>query len=154
VRSRAAGEPQGVRWLCSQQRRAFSLQVLRELQHKNIVKLQEAYETPSSLILVCELATGGAPPHLEPPPAPPAQRAPPAPPAPPTPHRATFRLTGLPRRALQPSPGSRLSTGELMHRIAEEHAVYTEDEVKKHLLVMLDTMKYMHNQGAPLQGFP
>ena len=154
MRSRAAGEPQGVRWLCSQQRRAFSLQVLRELQHKNIVKLQEAYETPSSLILVCELATGGAPPRLEPPPAPPAQRAPPAPPAPPTPHRATFRLTGLPRRALQPSPGSRLSTGELMHRIAEEHAVYTEDEVKKHLLVMLDTMKYMHNQGAPLQCRP
>ena len=34
-------------------------QVLRELQHKNIVKLQDAYETPSSLILVCELATGG-----------------------------------------------------------------------------------------------
>ena len=47
-----------------------------------------------------------------------------------------------------------LSTGELMHRIAEEHAVYTEDEVKKHLLVMLDTMKYMHNQGAPLQCRP
>jgi len=71
-------------------------QVLRELQHKNIVKLQDAYETPSSLILVCELATGG----------------------------------------------------ELMHRIAEENDVYTEDEVKKHILVMLDTMKYMHNQGV------
>ena len=41
-----------------------------------------------------------------------------------------------------------------MHRIAEEHNVYTEDEVKKHLLVMLDTMKYMHNQGAPLQCRP
>jgi serine/threonine protein kinase len=75
------------------------VQVLRELQHKNIVKLQDAYETPSSLILVCELATGG----------------------------------------------------ELMHRIAEERSVYTEEEVKRHLLVMLDTIKYMHNQGAPPQ---
>ena len=43
---------------CSQQRRRVS-QVLHELQHKNIVKLQDAYETPTSLILVCELATGG-----------------------------------------------------------------------------------------------
>lgn len=75
------------------------VQVLRELQHKNIVKLQDAYETPSSLILVCELATGG----------------------------------------------------ELMHRIAEERSVYTEEEVKRHLLVMLDTIKYMHDQGAPPQ---
>ena len=80
---------------CSQQRRRV-FQVLHELQHKNIVKLQDAYETPSSLILVCELATGG----------------------------------------------------ELMHRIAEERSVYTEEEVKRHLLVMLDTIKYMHDQGA------
>ena len=43
--------------LSAQRRRVF--QVLHELQHKNIVKLQDAYETPSSLILVCELATGG-----------------------------------------------------------------------------------------------
>ena len=47
-----------------------------------------------------------------------------------------------------------LSTGELMHRIAEEHNVYTEDEVKKHLLVMLDTMKYMHNQGDTMKCMP
>ena len=38
--------------------------------------------------------------------------------------------------------------GELMHRIAEERSVYTEEEVKRHLLVMLDTIKYMHDQGA------
>ena len=35
-----------------------------------------------------------------------------------------------------------------MHRIAEERSVYTEEEVKRHLLVMLDTIKYMHDQGA------
>lgn len=86
---------------CSQQRRRV-FQVLHGLQHKNIVKLQDAYETPSSLILVCELATGG----------------------------------------------------ELMHRIAEERSVYTEEEVKRHLLVMLDTIKYMHSQGAPPHTAP
>ena len=129
--------------------------MLRELQHKNIVKLQEAYETPSSLILVCELATGGPPPHLEPPPTPPAPRAPPAPPAPPASPSPPF----IAPRPLFASPGCPaelrvLSTGELMHRIAEEHNVYTEDEVKKHLLVMLDTMKYMHNQGDTMKCMP
>merc|ERR1719230_2576142 len=34
-------------------------QVLRSLEHKHIVKLFDAYESPHSLILVCELATGG-----------------------------------------------------------------------------------------------
>jgi calcium/calmodulin-dependent protein kinase I len=70
--------------------------VLRSLHHKNIVNLQDAYETPTSLILVCELATGG----------------------------------------------------ELMHRIAEENDVYTEDEVKRHLVVMLQAIRYMHENGV------
>jgi len=33
--------------------------VLRSLHHKNIVNLHQAYESQSSLILVCQLATGG-----------------------------------------------------------------------------------------------
>ena len=70
--------------------------VLRSLNHKNIVNLQDAYETPSSLILVCELATGG----------------------------------------------------ELMHRIAEENDIYTEDEVRRHCYVILETIGFMHQNGV------
>ena len=70
--------------------------VLRSLNHKNIVNLQDAYETPTSLILVCELATGG----------------------------------------------------ELMHRIAEENDVYTEEEVKRHVLVITQTIGFMHDNGV------
>ena len=33
--------------------------VLRSLRHENIVQLEDAYESPTSLILVCQLATGG-----------------------------------------------------------------------------------------------
>lgn len=60
-------------------------EVLRQLQHINIVRLFEAYESPKTLILVTELATGG----------------------------------------------------ELMHRIVEELAVYSEAEVKKHIHTIL-----------------
>ena len=70
--------------------------VLRSLNHKNIVNLQDAYETPTSLILVCELATGG----------------------------------------------------ELMHRIAEENDIYTEDEVRRHCYVILETIGFMHQNGV------
>mmetsp|Transcript_36885 Transcript_36885/g.61094 ORF Transcript_36885/g.61094 Transcript_36885/m.61094 type:complete len:388 (+) Transcript_36885:102-1265(+) len=71
-------------------------QVLRSLDHPNIVSLIDAYETQDTLFLVCQLATGG----------------------------------------------------ELMHRIAEENSVYTEEEVKRHMKTILMTMKYMHDQGV------
>ena len=83
-------------------------QVLRELQHKNIVKLQDAYETPSSLILVCELATGGTRRTSNRHPRHPRHERRPRHPRRPRRlrrllfHRATFCLTGLPRRAPGP----------------------------------------------------
>ena len=51
-------------------------------------------QTPNSLILVCELATGG----------------------------------------------------ELMHRIAEDHDVYTEEEVKHHVKTIIEAVGWMHAQ--------
>lgn len=70
--------------------------VLGALEHPNIVHLHEAFETETSLILVCQLATGG----------------------------------------------------ELMHRIAEENAVYTEREVKRHVTTILEAVGFMHEQGV------
>jgi len=71
-------------------------QVLGSLDHPNIVRLHEAFETPNQLILVCQLATGG----------------------------------------------------ELMHRIAEENDVYTEEEVIRHTKTILEAMQFMHERGV------
>mmetsp|Transcript_17867 Transcript_17867/g.38618 ORF Transcript_17867/g.38618 Transcript_17867/m.38618 type:complete len:380 (-) Transcript_17867:835-1974(-) len=71
-------------------------EVLRSLRHPNIVRMEEAYETPTYLILVCQLARGG----------------------------------------------------ELMHRIAEENHVYTEDEVRRHVETILQAIQFMHDKGV------
>ena len=99
-------------------------EVLKSLHHPNIIKLIEAYETPTAVLLVTELATGG---EL-------VRRAPP--PCHPPPPREAPRLSACEWRAAQ------------MHRVAQQGAVYSEAEVRRHIKTILEAVEYMHSRGV------
>ena len=77
--------------------------VLKALRHPNIVHLHDAYETRNSLFLVCQLGQPRRP--------------------------GLAQQHGFASGELTACCVGTATGGELMHRIAEENAVYTEAEV-------------------------